>query len=76
MAVSRLDPAALDELRERMTGSVLLPDDPGYDDARHVFNGLVDKRPALVVQCTGAGDVAAAVEQAWSLLVARKVIPS
>ena len=62
MAVPRLDQAALDELRERMTGSVVLPDDAAYDEARHVFNAMVDKRPALIASCTNAADVAAAVD--------------
>jgi FAD/FMN-containing dehydrogenase len=42
-------------------GTVLLPGDAGYDDARRVQNGLIDRRPALIVQCSGAADVIAAV---------------
>ena len=42
-------------------GTVLTPADPGYDDARRVFNGLVDRRPARIMRCTDAGDVAAAL---------------
>src|SRR3954467_12380286 len=62
MAVQRVDQAALDELRERMTGVVHLPGDPAYDDARHLFNAMIDKRPAVIASCTGAADVAAAVD--------------
>src|SRR5690242_1742279 len=41
--------------------SVLTPDDPGYDDARSLYNGLVDRRPALIVRARSAADVAAAL---------------
>jgi FAD/FMN-containing dehydrogenase len=42
-------------------GGVLLPGDTDYDDARRVFNGLVDRRPARILRCTDAADVASAV---------------
>ncbi|MDT7570222.1 MAG: hypothetical protein QOE05_396 [Actinomycetota bacterium] len=42
-------------------GPVWAPGDPGYDEARHVFNGMVDRRPALIARCTSADDVSAAV---------------
>jgi FAD/FMN-containing dehydrogenase len=42
-------------------GPVLGPDDVGYDEARRIWNGLIDRRPALIVQCTGAADVVDAV---------------
>jgi FAD/FMN-containing dehydrogenase len=44
--------------------TVVTPDDPGYDDARMIFNRSVDKRPARVVRCSSAADVAAAVRGA------------
>jgi FAD/FMN-containing dehydrogenase len=58
--------AALDQetvrgFTEGIRGAVLLPEDPGYDDARAIWNGLIDRRPALIVQCTGAADVVDAV---------------
>ena len=43
------------------TGTTLQPGDAGYDEARAVFNGLIDRKPALIAQCTSAADVAAAV---------------
>lgn len=42
-------------------GTVLRPDDPGYDAARVIWNGMIDRRPALIVQCSSAADVRAAV---------------
>ena len=41
------------ELAPAFTGRFLQPSDAGYDDARRVHNGLVDKRPALIAQCRG-----------------------
>jgi hypothetical protein len=42
-------------------GELIGPADPGYGDARRVWNGTIDKRPALIARCTGAADVAAAL---------------
>jgi FAD/FMN-containing dehydrogenase len=43
---------------------LLAPGDPGYDDARTVWNGAIDKRPALIARCARAADVAAALRLA------------
>ena len=43
------------------TGTTLRPGDTGYDEARSVFNGLIDRRPAIIARCTSAEDVATAV---------------
>jgi FAD/FMN-containing dehydrogenase len=48
-------------LRARFGGSVILPADPGYDAARTIWNGAIDRRPACIARCTGAADVVAAV---------------
>jgi FAD/FMN-containing dehydrogenase len=58
---TQLDAEALAGLRERVRGPVLAPGDPGYDDARSLWNALIDRRPALIVQCSGAADVVDAV---------------
>jgi FAD/FMN-containing dehydrogenase len=52
---------SLDSLREAFAGEIVLPDDPGYDEARAVWNGMADRRPALVVRPTGEDDVVAAL---------------
>jgi FAD/FMN-containing dehydrogenase len=44
-----------------ISGRVLTPSDEGYEDARRVHNGLIDRRPAVIVQCQNADDAAAAV---------------
>jgi FAD/FMN-containing dehydrogenase len=53
--------ASLAELARTFSGRLLLPADAGYDEARRVHNGMIDKRPALVAQCRGAADVADAI---------------
>jgi FAD/FMN-containing dehydrogenase len=50
------------DLRRSLTGAVLTPADPQYDAARRCFNALVDRRPAVIVQCRRADDVAAAFD--------------
>jgi FAD/FMN-containing dehydrogenase len=61
VAEATLDAQALAGLRETVRGPVIAPDDPGYDDARSIWNALIDRRPALIVQCSGAADVVDAV---------------
>jgi FAD/FMN-containing dehydrogenase len=56
-----LDQSAVDTLSASLTGRLLQPGDAGYDDARRVHNGLIDRQPAMIVRCRTAADVAAAV---------------
>jgi FAD/FMN-containing dehydrogenase len=51
-----------DELRRSLAGTVVGPDDAEYDAARRCFNALVDRRPAVIARCAGAGDVATALD--------------
>lgn len=51
----------LASLRTAVRGKVLLSGEPGYDESRAIWNAMVDKRPAVVVQCAGVADIAAAV---------------
>jgi FAD/FMN-containing dehydrogenase len=46
-------------------GDVVLPEDPGYEQARKVYNAMIDKRPAVVVKCVDIADVSAAVRFAY-----------
>jgi FAD/FMN-containing dehydrogenase len=52
----------VDELRRSLAGSVVLPGGPDYDAGRRCFNALVDRRPAVIARCLGAGDVGAAFD--------------
>jgi FAD/FMN-containing dehydrogenase len=48
-------------LRHGFSGDLILPDEPGYDEARAVFNRMIDKRPAVIARCSSTDDVVAAV---------------
>jgi len=52
-----IDEARLKELGGRFSGSIVVPSDAGYDDAREVFNAMIDKRPAVIAQCASVEDV-------------------
>ena len=52
----------IDEVRARLRGQLLTAGDEGYEQARRVWNGSFDRRPALIVRCLGAADVVQAVD--------------
>jgi FAD/FMN-containing dehydrogenase len=53
---------SLDELRRRVRGEVITAEDPAYDEARTVYNAMIDRRPLAVIRCTNGEDVAATVD--------------
>ncbi|MEO7385305.1 MAG: FAD-binding oxidoreductase [Gammaproteobacteria bacterium] len=67
-----LSRAAVKDFRASLRGPLLMAGQDGYDRARQVWNGMIDRRPALIAQCSGAADVARSVEfaRANDLLVA------
>jgi FAD/FMN-containing dehydrogenase len=54
----------LGELKNDLTGELILPLDPGYDDARAIWNAMIDRRPAMIVRCASTADVVRAVNYA------------
>jgi FAD/FMN-containing dehydrogenase len=61
MSASRMDDAAIRDLRASLRGPLLQPADPGYDTARKIDNAMIDRRPALIARCAGVADVLGAV---------------
>jgi len=59
--ITTLDATLLADLARQLSGSILGPHDPGYEMARAVHNGLIDRRPALIVRCRTTNDVIAAL---------------
>jgi len=55
---------SIEQLRAGVRGALITPGDPSYETARRVYNGMIDKRPALIVRCADAADVIAAVGHA------------
>ncbi len=59
--VTLLNDEALDDIRGRVRGPVVLPGDADYDGVRRIWNAMIDRRPAVIVRCTGTADVLHAV---------------
>jgi FAD/FMN-containing dehydrogenase len=57
-----LDKASLDEFRISLRGELIHPQDEGYDAARKVYNGMIDRRPRLIARCSDVGDIISAVK--------------
>ncbi len=53
--------AAVADLRARLRGPLLVPGQEGYEQARRIWNHMIDRHPAVIARCAGAADVAAAV---------------
>jgi FAD/FMN-containing dehydrogenase len=58
---TQVDSGEVDRLRSSLSGGLLTSDSPGYDEARTVWNAMIDRRPALIARCVSAQDVVAAV---------------
>ena len=67
-----LQASIIDDFKAGLRGALLCPDDVGYEEARKVWNGMIDRHPAMIVRCTGVADVLTAVRfaRAHNLLVA------
>ena len=59
---ARVDATAIRTLAAKTAGQVITPETPGYESSRLIFNRAFEKRPALIVRCAGADDVARALE--------------
>src|SRR2546428_1873364 len=52
-----LEEDSIAELKAKLRGPVIEPDDPDYDDARKVYNAMIDKKPRLIARCADVADV-------------------
>lgn len=61
MITQALSPERIEEFRKSLRGPILQPGDEGYEEARRIWNGMIDRYPAVIARCTGPADVMAAV---------------
>ena len=61
VATAEIAAIPIEDLRPRFRGALLRPGEEGYDEARRIWNGAIDRHPALIARCAGADDVVAAV---------------
>ncbi len=54
----------IEYLRQHLDGAIILPEDPSYDKARSIWNGMIDRKPAVIVRCRTEADVIHAVNYA------------
>jgi FAD/FMN-containing dehydrogenase len=59
--ITELDGTDVEDLRTNLRGTILQPSDEGYEAARRIWNGMIDRRPAVIARCSGPADVMAAV---------------
>jgi FAD/FMN-containing dehydrogenase len=67
MAVVSSASEEIGDVARTFAGQLLQPPDPGYEEARKIHNGLVDKRPALIARCRGLADIVDAIRLARKL---------
>lgn len=63
-ATTTISSEVLEAFRARLRGSLCMPGEPGYDHARTIWNGMIDRRPAAIARAAGAADVMRAVQLA------------
>lgn len=56
-----LDQAAVNSLKNKLKGQIVLPKDSDYDEVRKIWNAMIDRRPAIIIRCASADDVAPAI---------------
>lgn len=61
MSQMSLDAHTLQSLRDSLHGTLICPGDQEYEAARKVWNGMIDRKPTLIVQCADAADVITAI---------------
>ena len=59
--MNTIDQKSIVDLSARFSGVLLRPDESGYDDARKIHNGMIDRKPALIARCLGSADIVDAV---------------
>src|SRR6185312_13398374 len=71
-SATTIDASSTEALKKQTRGTITLPQDPGYDQARKVYNAMIDRHPAIIIKCVDAADVMASVKFAkeQNLLVA------
>lgn len=59
--VNKLDPSVMETFSSLLRGKIIMPKDAGYNEARKVYNGMIDKHPGMLVMCVDVADVIASV---------------
>ncbi len=59
---TQLAATQIEELKNQLTGKLIQPEDDSYEEARKLYNGMIDKRPRLIVKCSEVSDVKAAIQ--------------
>ena len=60
--MKQLPDATINDFKGKFRGDVVLPGGAGYDEARQIWNAMIDRKPALIARCKSAADVVQAVE--------------
>jgi FAD/FMN-containing dehydrogenase len=57
----QIDQSAVEALKRKLQGQIVLPHDTNYDEVRKIWNAMIDRRPAIIIRCAGADDVPVAI---------------